>query len=72
MTKAVSNRKIYFVKAVLLLCKHGHFFEKKIENSVFFLSMGLLFQEVAELVNQYDYMLGNLLQNIDNLQAAPR
>merc|ERR1740128_1575637 len=29
-------------------------------------------KEVAELVNQYDYMLGNLLHNIDNLQPAPR
>ena len=26
MTKAVSNREICCVKAVLLLCKHGHFF----------------------------------------------
>ena len=25
MTKAVSNRDIRFNKAVLLLCKHGHF-----------------------------------------------
>ena len=25
MTKAVSNRDICFIKAVLLLCKHGHF-----------------------------------------------
>ena len=26
MTKAVSNREICFIKAVLLLCEHGHFF----------------------------------------------
>ena len=26
MTKAVSNRDISFIKAVLLLCEHGHFF----------------------------------------------
>ena len=26
MTKAVSNRHICFIKAVLLLCKHGYFF----------------------------------------------
>ena len=25
MTKAVSNREICFIKAVLLLCEHGHF-----------------------------------------------
>ena len=31
-----------------------------------------MIKEVAELVNQYDYMLGNLLHNIDNLQPAPR
>ena len=31
MTKAVSNREICFIKAVLLLllCEHGHFFPKK-------------------------------------------
>ena len=26
MTKAVSNREICLIKAVLLLCEHGHFF----------------------------------------------
>ena len=26
MTKAESDRDICFIKAVLLLCKHGHFF----------------------------------------------
>ena len=25
MTKAVSNREICFIKALLLLCKHGNF-----------------------------------------------
>ena len=25
MTKAVSNREICFIKAVLLLCEHGHY-----------------------------------------------
>ena len=25
MTKAVSDREICFIKAVLLLCEHGHF-----------------------------------------------
>ena len=29
MTKAVSNREICFIKAVLLLCEHGHFFFSK-------------------------------------------
>ena len=29
MTKAVSNREICFTKAVLLLCKLGHFFSSK-------------------------------------------
>ena len=33
MTKSVSNREICFIKAVLLLCEHGHF-KKKIENGV--------------------------------------
>ena len=28
MTKAGSNRGICFIKAVLLLCEHGHFFEQ--------------------------------------------
>ena len=28
MTKAVSNREICFIKAVLLLCEHGHFVKK--------------------------------------------
>ena len=28
MTKAVVNKEIYFIKAVLLLCKHGHLFQK--------------------------------------------
>ena len=35
MTKAVSNREICFIKAVLLLCEHGHF-KKKIESGVFY------------------------------------
>ena len=35
MTKAVSNREICFIKAVLSLCKHGHFFSSKFcENGV--------------------------------------
>ena len=35
MTKAVSNREICFIKALLLLCEHGHF-KRKIENCVFY------------------------------------
>ena len=35
MTKAVSNREICFIKAVLLQCKHGHFTKKK-SKMVFF------------------------------------
>ena len=35
MTKAVSNREIGFIKAVLLLCEHWHLKEKKIEYGVF-------------------------------------
>ena len=34
MTKAVSNREICFIKAVLLLCEHGYFFSKLFENGV--------------------------------------
>ena len=29
MTKAASNRQICFIKEVLLLCEHGHFYKKK-------------------------------------------
>ena len=32
--QAVSNREICFIKAVLILCGHGHFFQQKIENGV--------------------------------------
>ena len=36
MTEAVSNWEVCFIKAVLLFCEHGHFFQqKKIENGVF-------------------------------------
>ena len=34
MTKAVSNREIRFIKAVLLLCEHDHFF-LNVENGVY-------------------------------------
>ena len=39
MAKAASNRDICFIKALLLLCEHGHFKEKS--KMVFFNSLPL-------------------------------
>ena len=42
MTKVAYKRNNCYIKSLLLLCKHGHFFEKKIENSVFFFIYGFI------------------------------